>query len=335
MAVIPEVILQRAIIQGFRQIRKDSRILDVIFRNLHQDQLAHVKEFLLNTSIDFSINYPKKDLRLPSFVLLLKNESEGQTFLGNVMGQELDQEHIIDTLGGHGASITNSKGLARLIPGGSGILVDEQSGSSTITFQEDQDDLIEYIQKNPIGCEKLYVVKGTGTGQIHNIQRIRVDGLDIEGTFSVQLDDTSVIDIREPDDAELSTGEPSRVYNVDGDFIRKGVNYDVTYQIHVLASQQIEVIYLYSVLKALLLSQTNFLESQGIMAVRISGSDFAPRSDYLPTDVFQRMMTLQCVIPFSFLEELETFDQFQLNILPTPYDDAVLEVLTGDPVTIT
>lgn len=74
MSVIPEVILQRAIIAGFRAMREDSRILDAIFRHMNQDQLANIKSFVLDTPIDFSINFPRKEPSLPSLVLLLKHE---------------------------------------------------------------------------------------------------------------------------------------------------------------------------------------------------------------------------------------------------------------------
>jgi hypothetical protein len=331
VAIIPEVLLQRAIVEGFRNIRKDSRVLDTIFKNLHQDQLEAVKEFILKTSIDFSVNYPRKDLRVPSFVLLLKNEAEAQTFLGDVMGGDTDQELTIDTLGGHGGSVSSSKGIPRKVAGP--IAIEEQTDDGVITFQEPITELVEsFIENNP-GCLHLYVTKGAGVGKIYTILRIRENGLDIEGVFDPQLDSTSVVDIRKPNDPELSTGEPSRIYDPQADrFVKKGVNYDVTYHIHVIAGHQDEVIYLYALLKALLLMQRSFLESQGIMALRIGGSDFAPRTEYLPTEAFQRMMTLQFVAPFSFIESVPTIKSFSLNILPEPVEDPAGSVLVGFPI---
>ena len=337
MAVIPEVILQRAIIQGFRAVRKDSRLIDVIFRHLHQDQLAAVKQFILETSIDFSINYPRKDLRVPSLVLLLKNESEAQTFLGDIQGDGSDsfvpdQEFTIDTLGGHAASISPSSGLPRKIAGPLGVA--SQESTSTILFDDDQTELVEELLENPIGCLKLYVVSGAGAGKVYDVLRIRNDGLDIDGTFELNLDNTSVIDLRVPDDPELAVGEPSRVYKPSTSLLKKGVNYEVTYQIHVLAEQQDQVIYLYALVKALLLTQRAFLESQGVQALRIGGSDFAPRTEYLPNEIFQRMMNLTFTYPFSFLEEQEVFTSLRLDILPEPAEDPASAVLTGVPITL-
>lgn len=318
MSVIPEVILQRAIIAGFRAMREDSRILDAIFRHMNQDQLANIKSFVLDTPIDFSINFPRKEPSLPSLVLLLKGEGEAETWLGDVMGDRTDlyvpdPELSYDTLGGSGASTSGSSGLPVKMAGPLG--VSAQTNAGTIVFDEDEDitSLVSNILENPVGCLILYVVEGTGAGETYNILRLRSDGLDIEGAFNPALDDTSVVDIRKPNDPMLATGEPSRVYDSEGSYLRKGANFAVNYNLHVMAGQQDQVIYLYATLKALLMSQRAFLESQGIINLKIGGSDFAPRTEFMPDEVFQRMMTLQFTTPFSFLEEQEVFNQIQLN----------------------
>ena len=318
MSVIPEVVLQRAIIAGFRAMREDSRILDAIFRHMNQDQLADIKSFVLDTPIDFSINYPRKEPSLPSLILLLKGEGEAETWLGDVMGDRSDlyvpdPELSYDTLGGSGASTSGSSGLPVKMAGPLG--VSAQTNAGTILFDDGEDitSLVENILENPQGCLILYVVEGTGAGETYNILRLRSDGLDIEGAFNPALDNTSVVDIRKPNDPMLATGEPSRVYDSEGSYLRKGANFAVNYNLHVMAGQQDQVIYLYATLKALLMSQRAFLESQGIINLKIGGSDFAPRTEFMPDEVFQRMMTLQFTTPFSFLEEQEVFDKIQLN----------------------
>lgn len=285
---------------------------------MNQDQLDAIKSFILETPIDFSINYPRKEPTLPSLILLLRGESESETFLGDVMGDRSDlyvpdPELSYDTLGGSGASTSGSSGLPVKMAGPLG--VQSQTSSGTILFDDDEDitSLVSNILENPVGCLILYVVEGTGAGETYNILRLRSDGLDIDGAFNPALDNTSVVDIRKPDDPMLASGEPSRVYDSEGSYLRKGVNYAANYNLHVLAGKQDEVIYLYATMKALLLSQRAFLESQGIINLKIGGSDFAPRTEFLPDEVFQRMMTLQFVTPFSFLEEQEVFSQIQLN----------------------
>lgn len=318
MSVLPEVILHRAVIAGFRAMRQDSRVLDGIFRHLNQTQLEAVKKFILETPIEFNINFPREDLKVPSLTLILKNEGESEAFIGDIMGDKTDlyvpdPELQISTLGGNAASTTDSSGLPVKVAGP--LNVSQQTDANSLLFDEGEDitEIVENLLENPPGCLKLYVVEGAGAGQVYTVLRLRPDGVDIEGAFDPQLDDTSVVDIREFDDPELAVGEPSRVYAQDGSYLRKGVQYNVNYALHVLAGQQEQVIYLYATIKALLLSQRVFLESQGIKNLQIGGTDFAPRSEYLPDEVFQRVMNLSFVYPFSILEEQETFKNIQIN----------------------
>lgn len=318
MSVLPEVILQKAIIAGFRAIRKDSRILDSIFRNLNQTQLQAVKDFLLKTPIDFSINFPRKEPTLPAMVLLLKSEQEGSVFLNDMLGDSSnfltpDPDLSYDTLGGNAASTSGSSGLPVKVAGP--LKVASMPDTNTIKFQDGED--ITLLEKNllafPTGCLKLYVVGGSGAGDVYDIFDLDEDGVDIIGSFDSVLDSTSVVDIRKASDPEAASGEPSRVYAHDGSYYRKGVNYQVQYNINILTAHQDETIYLYSTLKALLLSQRTFLESQGIMNLKLGGTDFAPRTEFLPDEVFQRVMTLAFESPFTFIEELETFTNINVN----------------------
>lgn len=318
MSVIPEVVLHRTIIQGFRSIRKDPRIIDSLFKNIDQAQLAEIKKFIIENSIDFSINYPRKTPNLPALVMLMKGEKESQTFLGDIMGAspnyEMPDTDMTETLG-DGASISGTSGLTELLLGNVGV----QSATGTkVYFAEDDlgdiEELLEGFDGNT-PTPVLYVTSGTGVGQTHIITAMDSISLDIHGTFDPQLDSSSVLDIRSSDDSELASGEPSRVYKHDNtDLIRRGANYSVQYQLNVLAGNQEEVIYLYVVLKALLYSQKKFLEGQGIQALELSGSDFAPRSEFIGNEVFQRIMTLSFVYDFHFLEEIETAGQICIDL---------------------
>lgn len=319
MSVIPEFVLQKAVIAGFRAMREDSRILDTIFAQMHQDQLAAVKKFVLESQISWDVNFPKEDVTVPRLVLILKDETEGSTFLGDVMGDKTDYLHVpipelsYDTLGGHGASTSDSKGLPVKVAGP--IAVASQDDVNSITFQDGEDitAIVQNLLENPPGCLTLYVVEGTGAGKVYDIFRLRPDGLDIIGAFDPELDATSVVDIRKPSDPMASDGEPSRVYDSNGSYLRKGVNYKENYALHVLAGKQEEVIYLYATIKALLLSQRAYLESQGVMNLSIGGSDLAPRTEFLPDEIFQRAMSLRFEAPFSFLEPQVTYDKIQIN----------------------
>jgi hypothetical protein len=329
MSVIPEIIFHKVLVNGFRAIRKDPRILDSLFKNMSQRQLAEMKEFITKNSIDFTINYPRQDtLKVPAIAMVLRNENEAQTFLGDQMGTfphygMPDQDMTVDTLGGHSASVSTLSGLPTKVLGP---LQVSTATTNSISFTGDAYDQIVDLLTDPLPeCMKLYVVDGAGEGQVYTIISINSNSLDIMGTFDPQLDDSSFVDIRLADETGLAYGEPSRIYNAGSrNLERIGSNYETQYQLSVLAGHQDEVIYLYSVLKALLLSQRKFLEDQGIMALQMSGSDFAPRSEFLPNEVFQRVMILRFTYPFSFIQELDGVgSSIQLNI-------AVRDAFTGE-----
>ena len=332
MAVLPEIVIQRALTDGIRFLREDPRVLDVLFKRLSQVQRDELKKFIEKQPIDFSVNFPRKQaLKLPGLVLTLKTEDEAQTFLGNHMGTatnenipSADISHD-DLLGGgqHAGTIAPSSGRAKILQGPLNVAATEtgNGGDDTrITFDADSTvELLEFVQSinqsNP-GSMDLHVVQGPGAGEVKGMIKITGDSIDIEESFEVQLTDQSVVVVREASACD-TIGEPSGIYASSAkNLVQKGVNYNVQYQLAVIAGQQDEVLYLYAVTKAVLLSKTSFLEGQGLQAMQISGTDFAPRPEYLPTEAFQRTMILKFVSPFAFLEEIESASAIDLNLTP-------------------
>lgn len=317
--MVPEIVLQRAIINGFQAIRRDPRILNNIFKNLPAAQQEAIKDFVLTKTIDFSLNYPRTEIKVPAIVMLLKTESESNQFLGDVMGAPPnydmpDQDMTFDTLGGQGASISDMAGLPEKVLGPLNVET-MLPNRQTITFTKESQEEIDMVFSGNTEwpCLKLHVVAGAGAGQVKIISSITSKKLDISSTFELELDSTSVVDIRYADQREPAYGEPARLYEEnDTSLLRIGANYEGQYQLEVIAGNQNEVIYLYSVLKAILFSQRTFLEEQGIMSLRISGTDLAPRSELLPDEIFTRSMTVQFTYPFSFLYEQEVAKTIQL-----------------------
>lgn len=321
MAVIPEIIIQKAIVNGLQALKADPRLIDVLFRNMNQGRLAALKAYLLKTSIDYSVNYPRKgQLNVPAIVLIMRNESEAETFLGDMMGVHPgtygvpDQDLMEDTIPNHGGSVSDLGGLGS--PVVQGLEVDLSLGASVAIADASEeafhDTYLEILQGNNYS---VHVVAGTGAGQVRLIISASENSLDVDSPFNVDLDSTSVIDIRRVGEVPTE-GEPSRVYDTNGVYERIGVHYDAQYQIQVIASNQDEVIHLYSIIKALLLSQRPFLEGQGMMVFKLSGSDFAPRGEYLPSDVFMRVLNLQFTYPFSFLRELTVAKSIEIDLQP-------------------
>ena len=331
MSVVPELLLQRAIMNGLGAIRQDPKIINMLFKNLPLHQQEAVKKYLIETRFDFSINYPKSDIKVPGFVLLLKSENESQEFLNDIMGAPPhydmpDQDMEADTLGGDAASISSPGGLPELVLGALNVAA-MLPGRQTITFTESSQEAINEVfsAKSNWSPMNLHVVAGAGAGKTYPISSITSSQLDIEGTFALDLDSTSVVDIRYTQTPEAAYGTPVRAYESSQSQLRVGANYDSQYQLDIFAGNQEEVIYLYTVLKAILFAQRRFLEAQGIMSLKISGSDLAPRSELLPDEIFTRSMTIQFTYPFSFIVDQEVARQIQIvltNVNPltaTPY----------------
>ncbi len=327
MSVLPEVVIQRALSDGIRAIRKDPRVIKVLFRSLPQVQQEAIKEFITKKTIDFSVNYPRKQsLKLPALVLLLKTEEEAQTFLGNHMGTSVSglipssDISFDDVLGSgqHAGTVSDSSGLPKTV---TQTMQVDTAVDFRITFDGDSAaELLDFVlsinQSNP-GCLDLYVVSGPGEGQVKSIIRLTSNSIDIQDPFEVQLTDQSVVVIREASNPGASIGEPSSIYPSSSKSLsEEGVNYETQYQLSVLAGHQEEVLYLYAITKVVLLSTRSFLEEQGIMALKLSGSDFGIRPEYLPNEAFQRSLTLRFTYPFSFIKELETASAIELTIAP-------------------
>lgn len=346
MAVIPERILQRAIVNGILALREDDRVFDALFRNLNQNDQQGIKKTLLDNAIDFSINYPRKEPSLPSVVLLLKSESESDGFLGDMMGVSPnyfvpDTDLTISTLGGgHATSVSTLRGLPRKVLGNIEVANTATTSPGNIQIAENSlADWVEFYKENGTNGGlpnywDVHVIQGTGIGQKKQIEKIFSNFLDIIGTFEVDLDSTSVIDIRLHEDPTLAEGEPSRVYDEDGSYARKGAYYEIQYTLDILASQQEQVIYLYYVLKAILISQRQFLELQGVIGLTIGGSDFAKKSDFIPDEVFQRNMTLTFKSEFSYLEVIPTYSNLTFNLCVDDQNSTELASSTTFPISV-
>ncbi len=223
----------------------------------------------------------------------------------------------IDTLGGNAASISEPVGLPELVIGDLHV-ASMLPGNQAITFTMADQDAVNAVfsEKSNWSPMYLHVVRGAGAGKVYPIRSITSSQLDIEGTFELDLGSSSVVDIRYGTETgsyrEGAYGSPVRAYEANTGQLRVGANYDSQYQLDILAGNQEEVIYLYTVLKAILFAQLEFLEAQGIMSLKISGSDLAPRSELLPDECFTRSMTLQFTYPFSFIVEQDVARQIQI-----------------------
>jgi len=120
-------------------------------------------------------------------------------------------------------------------------------------------------------------------------------------------------------------GEPSRVFSTDKQFSQRlGSFYDAQFQIMVLGAEPEHVLYLYAVLKAILFLHRVLLEEQGLQVMKISGSDLAPRTEFIPDTIYQRVMTLQFTYPFHITQDLDVPTSLEFVLDPQdPYTQAL------------
>lgn len=335
MSIVPEYILQQTLVRGLRAVREDGRIIDALFRNLRQDDLQSLRVFFREQTIDIAINYPDADLKLPAIVILLKTENESTTFLGNLMqapslvqntGLPFNKDELAGDRTQVGAGTVSHvhdptvRVLMSAVTATSGAAgsVNVPASSLPLLFDPFEDAAI------------IRVLEGTGAGQadrqVVSITPSPVEGgdtvIEVTPPWDTAPDDTSVIRIHADQDNEGYTGEPSRIFSSTDVVERIGAHYNVQYQLLILAPNPELTVFLYNVVKAIMFINTDFLVKQGFLNLQISGSDFLPRSEFLPDLAYQRAMTLN----FDY-----SFDLYQLASENVLLDKMRVSVTVHDP----
>lgn len=315
MSNIPDEVLQRTIVNGIRFMRQNPNILDSVFAGQTAEQRDQIKQWLLESNLQLSLNFPRKQqLTIPAIVMTLLSDSESDGLIGDHVMSGTSPE-LLGTGGNNFGTVSTTGGLpSRII---SNVQVDrtEEIDDNTRIYWEDiySPEIANAFADRPDGCYNVYVVRGAGRGQIETITRISNNFLDIEGTFDQQLDSSSYLDIRRADEV-IAEGQPPRLFTEEDDLTTKGAYYEARYKLHVLGSTQLEVLFLYSILKAILLSQRVYLEKQGLHGLGVQGAEFAPLGEYLPDICYGRAMTLTFKYLFCYTEPLETYDTLQINL---------------------
>ena len=301
MSILPEFILQQVLVKGLRAFREDGKLIDMLFRNLEQIDLNAVRKFFRDSSIDIALNYPDSELKVPAIVILLKGESESVAFLGDLMqsheqivvsgGNPFPQDAIISpatTVGAASASNLAESGPLLLNPtqaiGGT---------TNTLTLAPGLFRLIDPYEVDAL----LRLLEGTGAGQVRAIAGIQPTiaqtTITINGTWSTIPDSTTIFDICAQADPLQFTGEPSKIFQQNEIIERLGQHYKASYQLSIVGPNPEITIFLYIIVKAILIINRRYLIRQGFFNVKISGTDFAPRLEYLPDKAYQRAMVVE------------------------------------------
>lgn len=313
--VIPEIVLHKCLIAGLRELRTEPRKLGILFRHLSQEKLTEVKELVFNKQLSIMTNFPKADTKIPVIAITLRGETESMPILGDVLGFSGAHSYVLEHPSDYsdGGASTSSTVLPPPIL--IGIPVVSNIGSSLVLSEAAVDSIVEAIQARGITKANVHVTRGTGAGQVIQISRLLSPTITLVEQPAVLLSTDSVVDIRMVRDENLppEEGEPSQEYSMDESVMMYGAGYEVVYDLQIYAANPEQVVYLYAVIKYILMSQRRYLEMNGIQGLKIAGTDLAV-FDINSSDAFSRKMTLTFSYVFSFLENLQTFDTIQVNI---------------------
>jgi hypothetical protein len=334
MSLVPEFIIQQTLVKGFRVFRENPDLVRMLFRNVEQESLQDLVEFLKDSTVDICINYPDKDLVLPMIAIILGSEAETDTFLGELQEgaqayrQEapFPQEQILGdqtVLGG--GSVSNvgggaAQGNLLLIP-----TTAEGGSSTTVTAPADTTILIDPYEEDEVYVE---TIEGTGAGQrrlVTSITPSLAGGpviIEIDSAWATIPDNTTVFSLRGPRKL-AGTGEPSKLFTPGDNIERKGQIYEARYRLDIIAKPQELAIYLYSMTKAILIVAHQSLLAQGFIYLTLGGADLGPLPEFYPSLAYRRTLSLSFKYAFDVFAEMSQEVASEISIALAVHDPDV------------
>ena len=211
MSIIPEIIIQRALVDGIRKVRNIPWKSEQLFRSVPRSFSEQFSTLIENTPIDITINYPREDSQFPCIAILLRAEEETDVFVGDLLSSGYDDS----------GSLFGSEGM---------FYTEGESSSAT-----------------------SYGLGGV-TAQAQEIA-------DIPKIF---------------DKSKLVYKE------------RRGSGFSCSYLLQVMTDNQDFTVFLYHLVRYIILSNITMFTVNGIHQLRLSGTDFLPQAAQQPNFVFMR-----------------------------------------------
>lgn len=322
MSLTPEFIFQTVIARGLQRMRTDYKLIAQLFRNVDQKSIGQISDFIKSSPVDLCINYPRTTLKVPAIVILLKSEDEFQAFLADSMGLETPDVFSFDgptdpSQNTGVASTSSSAGNAKTVFGPRFAF----TGTRNTLRVADPLWSVDYWLRDSY---QVRIIAGTGVGQVRDIDGNNRDTLLLAADWLTIPDSTSQFVVTESPDPLV--GEPSTLYDRNAvDFIeRRGGLYSLSYQIQIIGPTPEASIYLTAIVKGIFTLYRKFLEEQGVINFKMSTSDLAPRSEYVPDFAYMRTLTMDFVYPFDTYEGLEGIARsFRLVLEGEPLDNSV------------
>lgn len=326
MSLLPEFVLQQVLVKGIRTLREQPDLIDMLLRNLRQEDVNGVRKYVRDNSFDIALNWPSSMVKIPSIIISLKSESESQAFLGNLIqgptniretGVPFPTDELTSpaTTLGSGSKTT----VGSPIPG---ILSDPievlSSTSTSFSFAITDEFKVGDPFDVPYGELIAVIREGTGAGQRRRVTEIEVSPItgvkaNISMAWGTNPDTSSIIEFQHS--AEFNfTGEPSKIYKGTDVLERFGAQYKTSYQSLIIGPDQELTIILYALVKAILFINYETLNRNGMINTKMSGTDFAVRSDYFPEDAYQRALIIEFDHTFDVYLKPEVISQISCDV---------------------
>jgi hypothetical protein len=336
MSITPEFVLQQLIERGLNAFRENNDLLDMLFRNFQQKDMQKIRDFFRDETVDIALNWPDAKIKAPSIIISLKNESESEAFLGNVIQatqnvdhtgtpfrkEELtapatilgsgDQDilgHVREVLGGP-YQATGGTTTTLTLP--SGLQLADGNGlnrPNPFTWPSDSDGVL------------LVIREGTGAGQKRVVDDIAINietgevTVTVTHVFGTIPDATSIVEfVIESEGRRMVVGEPSKLFGPSEHVERLGQQYRVSYQLIIIGPDQAMTIILYAVVKSLFILNLNELQKHGFINPRLSGTDFTPSPEYFPHLAYSRSLVLEFDHTFDVYLTADALSQIQVDL---------------------
>lgn len=337
MSLMPEFVLQQVIERGFNRFRERNDLIDMLFRNREIEDVNAFREFIRDQSVDIGLNWPDAKMKVPSIVITLKSESESQAFLGELIqsatnvdstGTPFRKEELTapaTVLGGGSTGtvgrredvlagpFTATAGTTNMIMLPSGLRA--RNGDAL-----NRPDPFE----PPIDSDGVILVirEGTGAGQRRVVQSIvpqietGVLTVTVTSNFGTAPDATSIVEfvIEAHGRDDFVVGESAKLFGPSEAVERLGQQYKVSYQIMIMGPDQELTIFLYTLVKAIMIINLTTLQRHGFIDVKMGGTDFASSPEYYPDLGYTRALIVEFDYTFDVYLTAEVISQIRVAL---------------------
>lgn len=324
MSILPEYILQQVLVRGVRAFREDHTLVQMLFRNLHQDDVMGLVEFLRDHTIDIVLNYPEEPVTVPAIVITLKNESESQGFLGDSLQPPKSVQAT-----GHPFPMEDVEDPADVLGGGSvtDVGLSDQPLESPIQALGASATALTFSAQSPFKISdpfevdnlQIRILQGTGAGQVRQVVSIapnRVAGtvvVEVDTAWTTPPDSTSIFSFFTRDPYGVQ-GEPSKLYDKSSVVERIGAHYRVSYQLLIGGPNSEITLFLYAIVKAIMFINYTYLQKSGFLNLKMSGTDFVAKPEYFPDRAFARALIMEFEHSFDVYLEVEAVNKIRMDI---------------------